>query len=317
MGGFRRREYAVRVVGALVLTLAVLAWQPGDAHGAVALYRVDDGREIADQDLERVLTESGVVASLAEGDQLGVFGTDLKARADSKVFLALSSEYFVAACLGGAIESGSASAEPGQVLVLHVNQQSFQTFYFDVERFLATAFLALDPEIRSTLEGVAAAHERLKFWGLLRPVGLNARAPVSPAIEEIRRSYLLSPSVVRLRREGAGDSAKLARLVAERFVGGLVEKELEPVKSLLSPQLFQGEAEAYDRETWQMLRLRYAKTLVQSGLPGDLAQSEIQATEDSNRFRIIARERTYRLSLTAIDGMPFVAALEPEDEISN
>ena len=317
MGGLCRRDYAVRIVGALVLNLALLAWQPGDAHAAVALYRTDDGREIAYQALERVLTESGVVASLAEGDELGVFGADLKARADSTVFLALSSEYFVAACLGGAIESGSAAAEPGQVLVLHVDQRSFQTFYFDVERFLATTLLALDPEIRSSLEGAAAAHERLKFWGLLQPLGLNARAPVSPAIEKIRRSYLLTPTVVRLRREGVGDSAKLARLVAERFVGGLVERELEQVQSLLSPQLFQGEAEVYDRETWQMLRLRYAKTLVEGGLPGDLAEAEFQATEDGNRFRIIAREQTYRLSLTAIDGMYFIDALEPEDEISN
>ncbi len=317
MGGLRGRGPIVRTIVALVIALAVLAWPLAPAHADIALNRIDDGRAIAYQDLERILTESGVIASLAEGDQLGVFGTDLKARADSKVFLALSSEYFVAACLGGAIESGSASAEPGQVLVLHVDQRSFETFYFDVERFLATTYLALDPEIRSTLEGVATSHARLKFWGLLSPVGRNARAPVSPAIEEIRRSYLLTPTVVRLRREAAGDSAKLARLVAERFVGGVVEKEVEPIKSLLSPLLFQGETEAYDRETWQMLRLRFVKTLVEGSLPGDLAQSEIQATEDNNRFQIIARERTYRLSLTAIDGMHFVAALEPEDDISN
>ena len=317
MFGLRENLPNVQAFGALVIALAVLTWLHGPAQADIAFHRIDDGRAIAYPDLERILTESGVVASFAEGDRLAVFGTELIARADSKVFLALSSEFFSAACLGGAIDSENSSAEPGQVLVLHLDRRSFQTFYFDVERFLATTYLALDPEIRSTLEGVATSHARLKFWGLLSPVGRNARAPVSPAIEEIRRSYLLAPTVVRLRREAAGDSAKLARLVAERFVGGVVEKEVEPIKSLLSPLLFQSETEAYDRETWQMLRLRFVKTLVEGSLPGDLAQSEIQATEDSNRFRIIARERTYRLSLTAIDGMHFVAALEPEDDISN
>ncbi len=314
MGGLRGKGSIIQVIVALVLALAVLAWQPGDAHAAVALKRIDDGREIAYQDLERVLTESGVVASLAEGDRLGVFGTDLTARADSKVFLALSSEYFTAACLGGAIESGSASAEPGQTFIVHIDRRSLETFYFDVERFLATTYLALDPEIRSTLEGVATSHARLKFWGLLRPVGLNARAPVSPAIEQIRRSYLLTPTVVRLRREAAGESAKLARLVAERFVGGLVEKDLEPIESLLSPRLFQSETQPYNRETWQRLRSRIAQTLVDGGLPEDLAEAEIEATGDGSGFRVIARERTYRLNLMKIDGMFFVEALEPEDE---
>ena len=242
MEGLRKGRCALLVVSLLVLHLVALAGQTEQAWAEIRLERTDDGQAIVVRDLEEVLSQSGVVARLAEGERLSVFGTDVETRADSTIFLALSSEYFLAACLSGMIESGSNSAEPGQVLVMRLDEPTAQTFYFDVERFLATSLLAQDSGVRSSLEAVAVSHERLRFWGLLETVGINARAPVSPAVEGIRGSYLLTPTVVRLRGEAAGDRKKLARLVAEHFVGELAERELEPVKSLLDPQLFQSDS---------------------------------------------------------------------------
>ena len=141
MEGLRKGRCALLVVSLLVLHLVALAGQTEQAWAEIRLERTDDGQAIVVRDLEEVLSQSGVVARLAEGERLSVFGTDVETRADSTIFLALSSEYFLAACLSGMIESGSNSAEPGQVLVMRLDEPTAQTFYFDVERFLATSLL--------------------------------------------------------------------------------------------------------------------------------------------------------------------------------
>lgn len=317
MGVVCRARFQRAGVRLLPLIFAVLVGWPDGARAELVLSRTDTGQAVPADRLEAVLPETGVAAKMDDGTRLNVFGIELVAQGETQTFLAMSSQSFVAASLLGQVASGTEAAEPGQVLIFDLDSSEPETFYFDVERFLATSPLAQDAMVRASLESVAASHERLKFWGLIRTVGLNARAPVSPSIEEIRRSYLLAPTVVRLRSQAAGDEDRLAGLVAAEFARGVASKELEPVKSLLSPELFQSESRPYDRNTWQILRARFAEAMLDGPLPQDLAASRVEAIGgDSKLFRIVGGQRTYTLSVIRLDGMVFVEGLEPEEGTS-
>lgn len=303
-------------LAAFALGVTLLVGSMPNARAEPMLSRTDTGQAVSEPQLESVLPESGVLARLGDGDHLTVFGTDLVAQGRTEVFLSLSSQSFAAASLIGTVKSGTETADSGQVLVVDLDDGKPKTYYFDVERFLATSSTAEDPEIRSALEDVAASHESLKFWGLLQAVGVNAQAPVSPAVEEARRGYLLTPTVVRLRAAAGGDEDQLARMVAKEFAQGLAAKDLEPVRSLLSPDLFQSETRPYDRKTWRILRSRFAKAMIDGPLPRDLADATVEATGTADQFRVIGRQRTYILSMTRLDGMVFVKGLEPAEETS-
>ena len=135
-----------------------------------------------------------------------------------------------------------------------------------------------------------------------------------PTLEEVRRSYLLEPEVVKVRRAAAGDPDKLARLVAEYFLASLAEKDAEPVEALISPLLFQDEDRAFSRKSWQELRGRFARNLVDGRLPDKLTGFQLQDTADRTALLVNAREVVYRLDLVEIDGMLFVQGLEPQGE---
>ncbi len=301
----------VLLVATLMVSAAALASL--SAADGMSFKRTDDQREIAYEDLEDVLPTSSVVAKLAAQKEISFFDVQVTAAADSTVFLSLSSEYLMAACLEGAISAGPVSAGPGQVVVWRASSRAPATFDFDVDRFLATTSLAIDPKTRSALESVSQAQKRLLFWGLLQPGTVNARSPVSPVVERVRRGYLLAPTVIRLRREAGEDTAKLARLVARRFLTSIVKRELEPVESLLSPNLFQGRDQALDPESWRMLRSEFAAALIRDRLPQVLAGFTIEATGDGMQWLVRTPKETYRLRLEQVDDMLFVEALEPNE----
>lgn len=297
---------------ALALTSSL--WGLGSADASPSVLRTDNRAAVPARDIERTLSQAGLLATLARGDRLELFDAAIEAGSDSKVFLALSSEYLAAACLTGRISAGGETAEAGEVIIWHAGSQQVEVATFDVEQFLATTLLADDPNIRAALEAVAAKQRSQKFWGVLRADRRNVRAPVVPTLEEVRRSYLLEPEVVKVRREAGGDSDKLARLVAEYFLASLAKKEAEPVEALISPLLFQDEDRAFSRESWQELRGRFAKTLVGGGLPDKLAGFQLQDTADRTTLLVSARKVVYQLDLVEIDGMLFVQGLEPQSQ---
>ncbi len=311
----RRQRFLPIVPLAATLMVWAAAWAPLFAADGMTFKRTDDQREIAYKDVEDTLPTSSVVAKLAAQKELGFFGAQVTAAADSTVFLSLSSEYLMAACLVGAISAGSVSAGPGQVVVWRATSGTPAAFDFDVDRFLATTSLAIDPKTRSALERVSKAQKRLVFWGLLQPGAVNVRSPVAPDLERVRRGYLLAPTVIRLRREAGGDTAKLARLVAKRFLTGIVDGEpLEPVKSLLSPNLFQAPGQALEIESWRMLRGEFAAALARDRLPRVLAGFTIEASDDDMQWLVRTPQETYGLRLEQIDDMVFIEALEPIEE---
>ncbi len=300
------------LVAALMVSAA--ARSPLSAADGMTFKRTDDLREIAYKEVEDVLPISSVVAKLVAQQEISFFDVQVAAAADSTVFLSLSSEYLMAACLEGAISAGSVSAEPGQVVVWRATSGAAAMFDFDVDRFLSTTSLAVDEETRSVLESVAEKQQRLMFLGVLRQGAVNFRSPVPPPAERVRRGYLVTPTVIRLRREAGRDTAKLARLVAQRFLTSIVNGEpVEAVESLLSPNLFQGRGQKLDSGSWRMLRREFALALIRDRLPQNLAGFTIEASGDDMRWLVRSPAASYGLQLERIAGMVFVVALEPNE----
>lgn len=310
-------DNAVRRAFAIVAIAVLLAFSHAPAGNGAELTRADNSREITAGELEAALTESSIIAKLAPGDAIDVYGLRIEARTDSTVFLSLSSEYLSAACLAGAISSEPVSAGPGEVIVWHAASRSPKQFSFDIDRFLATTSAPLDQKVMSGLENASETQSRRIFWGLLRPTGVNARAPVMPVIEEVRRAYLMTPTVIDLRRNGGDDQSRLAELVAQSFIAGIAGRQVEPVGDLMSPKLFLDGDRAVDPAALRLLRTRFAESLIAGSLPDSLSGYQLEATTNERQWRVSTPDETYRLKLDKVDGMFFVGAFEPGETVED
>lgn len=306
----RRRHGAV--FGAAVLAAVALASSSdvARAQGRAEIWNAASGTIVPADQLSQAIAVNGVIARLGDRGSLALFGTDVAARDSATVYLGTSSEYLFAACLDGAVEASGAEAARGEVIVWPLTGGEARVQSFDINRFLSTSSLAIEPALRAQLEQASAAQRRKIFWGLLEPAGVNVQAPAVPAVEVVRRSYLSLPTVVRLRRDAGGNANELARLVAERFAQGLAAKERETVESLLSPDLFRREGQS--GADWIGLRGRFAAQLLAGPLPARLAGGRVEAGSDIGTWRVVSGASVYRIRLAPLDGMLFVTAVEPE-----
>lgn len=308
-----RRHAAAMLGGLIIAASALVSMSDGArAQAGVEIRNASNGAAVPQDQLQQAIAVDGVIARLGPGGTLGLYGIDVSARERGTVYLGTSSEYIFAACLEGAVEAAGAEAERGEVIVWPLTGGELRVQAFDINRFLATSTLAIDPGLRGQLELAAATQRRKIFWGLLEPAGVNIQAPAVPAIEVVRRTYLALPTVVRLRRESAGNADDLARLVAERFAAGLAEKQRETVESLLSPDLFR--REGHSGGDWVGLRSRFAAQLLAGPLPARLAGGRVEPGGDVGAWRLIAGAAIYRIRLAPLDGMIFVTSVEPERE---
>lgn len=307
--------------------------EPGVEAGATALQRSDNGATIELAQLDRVLSRSGVIARLGPGARVQPFGIEIASDDGAAAYLGGSSEYLFAAALAGRIEGGERSATGGEVLVWDMLGSPPRLFAFDVDRFLATSSLAIDPVLRDALQAASGRQARATYWGLLAPAQVNLQAPVPPGLEALRRDYLLQPEVIRLRRLAGGDPVALSRAVAERFVESVAARDRTAVTALLHPVLFQQQG----GQDWRVLRARFAEALVSGPLPAALAEASVnpldtaapaetegedtdeQADADAEGivqlpavWRVESPAGGYRLELGPFESMIYVTALEAQ-----
>lgn len=272
----------------------------------VTLLRSDSGKPVAAKNLGRSVLDSGIVARLPEGASLTLFDISLTAREPSAVMLSASSEFLTAAVLTGSIASGSQQANAGQLLTWPMDSKEPQRFSYDLGRLLASSSPAIDAQLRADMEPVLQAQQRAIFWGKLQPAGANVRAPMSPALESLRREYLFTPAAIEARRAGGGDQAAVSREVAEQFVAALARRDSVTVADLLDPSLFQKNG----TEGWMEKRDLFAKNLTSGNLPARLKQSKLEAKGDL-QWDVRAGKKTYLLEQSGKSGsFPFVTKLE-------
>ncbi len=144
-----------------------------------------------------------------------------------------------------------------------------------------------------------------RYWGLIEPVNLNVSAPVAPAMEAVRTSYLGNDAIAALRREANGNPQILAALTAKRFASALASRDSATVASLIDPKPFTDTGA--EVEAWQAARSAFATKLVaDSALTGAMAAEPAAVADDQTAFDA----GSYRIRLVPRDRAIFVAAVE-------
>ena len=276
--------------------------------GAASIVRSDNGKPVAASHINKAVIESGLVARLEPGSSLQLYDVRVTAKVPSAVMLSASSEFLTVAVLKGTIESGKISADAGQLIVWPMDSKTPQRYSYDIGRLLASSSPAIDESLRADMEPVLKQQQRALYWGKLQPANTNVRAPLSPALETVRRKYVFSPSTVEARRAAVGDQAVASRDVADKFLSALAGRDSETVAELLDPTLFHAKGSSAG---WMESRAHFARKLTGSSLPGKLKHYTLEKGE-KNSWTVLAGGKTYVLEQAGNGTFPFVKKLEAE-----
>lgn len=276
------------------------------AAPAVVLRRTDNGAAVDPAMLAPALVASSVDARLGAGASLAAWGVSLRAGQPARVLLSASSELVTAAVTDGAVEAdGVGPVGAGEAVLLIIATGEQRRVSYDAARLAASLPASVRQELQPALERVAAGQARRRWWGWYEPLGLNARAPVAPDLEALRRQYLLDPTVVEVRREARGSLPRQRSLAAERFVAALSGGDAAAVAGLLDPTPFlQG------GRGWTATRAGYANRLALSPLAGELAGATVAADAAPGRFTVTSGAGTWLLTTADRDNMTFVTGIE-------
>jgi hypothetical protein len=297
-----------RTIGAAIAAFSLAAALAAHAQ-APSFVSAQTGTAVAAGAIERAVLQGGVYASLPAGATVDVIDIHVAASAPSVVYLSASSQFIFAACLAGAIDGGAGKAEPGEVIVWNYDGGTPKVAGFDVERFMGSAPIAANPAVQESLAAALERQKRRLFWGLWQPAKINLQAPQQTQLEAAMRQHLSPPAVAELRRAAAEDPDSLPQRVAERFVTALAQRQDDVVAALLHPDLFRRPGQAAG--DWIAVRAAYAKSLAVGPLPQELQGAKVSREQDWAHWRVGAGLASYELSLAALDGMPYVVALEP------
>ena len=244
---------------------------------------------------------------LADGETDQLLGVTYRAHGPVQAVVVLSSEFATVAVIDGRLDGGGQVAGAGEALVTPVERGRTRRFVYDAERLRLT----LNPEWLATagepLQRVAERQRRARFWGRLEPVEVNATAPVSPVLENVRAGYLANEAVAQLRRDSQGDRQRLAALTAARFARALAGGDAAVVAALIDPQPFT-DTGATPPE-WQGARMDLARRLTSDrALVQAMGATPEPDAAQPDSF-LVGR---YRMTLVARDRAVFVASLEPQ-----
>lgn len=242
---------------------------------------------------------------LDAGQSTTLYGATYRAEAATLAVAVLSSELVTVAVAEGALAGGGERARAGEALVVPVDGGRTRRFGFDARRLAATLPPAMARAVTAPLERIAARQRRQRLWGRIVPVRVNAAAPVAGGLEPVRASYLSNPTVAALRREGAGEPAKLALLTARRFAAALAARDAGTVADLLDPKPFTDTGA--DAASWQAARLAFATRLTGDGtVVSAMAGPPAAVAADTTAFDTGG----YRIRLVPRDRAMFVTAVE-------
>ncbi len=256
------------------------------------------------------MDQGGVIAYLSKGDSLDIYGFEMTAQEDSAIYLSISSEFISAACLKGAFvaEGDNDPAIPGEVYVHAYSADKTSAYEFDIERFLGSSSIAINPEVKDSLKSAMISQNFKKFWGFLQVSGTNAQAPISPDIEAKRRDYLLKKAVIDIRQTAQGDAEAMARISAERFLTFLAQRDDKAVAALLHPGLFSKKGRTPSE--WLSLREEFAYDITQSALALKVKSASLGEGSMENGFEVLLKNgERFHLQTEPLDAMVFVKSI--------
>lgn len=288
---------------------SVIAQTTDSQH--LTLRRTDLNILVSLGELDEVLAQSSVLATLSKGQRLSLHDDSLTASTQTTVLLQANSSRLVAAVLAGEVQARDETAEPGEAIVWPLNENEITVVVFDAKSLLAMEHLKLSPYTQARLKEIVQTQKWKKFWGLLEHTHIiNAESTAST-----RHKYLGNPVVSELMRqypEGEG----LRQSVAETFIDALRTKDLQTIEWLISPLLFVDEPDQLHSSEWTLVRQDFAFLMILDHGETEFAEAQFESTADISSWIVTTLTSQYRLWLEPFDGMMFVAAFESITEES-
>jgi hypothetical protein len=289
----------------LFLALALSSFLSAGAS-ALEIASTHAGSSVGSAGSESALVDGPMLVRLDAGEAWVVFGSKVHAVAASELHVSASSEFISFAILSGQARVGdSALLRPGQTALVVIATGAIEVFAFDAERLAASAPPVTAERIGLALAPIIAAQRRARFWGLYEQIGLNARASSAPAVEALRRTYLLDREVIGARLGAKGNQEVRALAVAQRFLSALQTGDVAAAAALMDPAPF-----AAAGDGWRGTRTTFARNLASASLAAELRAAILEPISGERAFRVAGAARPWILSTVERSGATFVAALE-------
>jgi hypothetical protein len=274
------------------------------AAAAQTVTRISDGAELDPAAAVTALAEGPLLLRLPAAGSAILLGASVHSGGGGTAYVAASTEFLTFADVAGDLSVRGLRLRPGQAAVIVLRTGHVRRMEFDAARLAASAPPALAEDFQVRLAPVAQDQARRRFWGLLTPTGVNARAPGSPAIETVRQTYLLNPALLDIRARAGSDTAALRRLTAERFVAAIAAGDAATAAALMDPQPFLAAGSA-----WREVRGEFAGGMAGSDLSARLAGAQLRPDRDG--YVASGPGGDFSLALVMRDGVAFVSRLEP------
>jgi len=296
-----------RFVLKLVLLSLVVCSAHADSPGIFS--RFSDESPVSEANIDRTLMDDWVVVRTPQDNELHLFGSTLWLTGGTVAVLGSTSVTLFALVIDGEITAGDQVAKPGETIIIeHTAAAPVNIFPYDAadiqERFKRLDALSLV----DALTPVVAKQKRLKFWGLLRPTGVNLTNPFEAHFEEARQQYLGSPVLVSLKKQFP-ELTELTKHTAMLFLEALQSGDADTVADLLNPQNFLRDESntLYSSNEWVRLRKQYAKLLTSKQWVFDNHDMEFLDTEGGKaRYRFFTNGRPNIISLIVYESTIFV-----------
>lgn len=266
----------------------------------------------ASQILEAVCAD-WVEVSTNKASVVHLWDVALEIDPESRVLIGANSVYFYALTLNGKFKVGKQKAPAGKIMVWkHYGEDGGKavTYTYSAKR-LATVFGAKGLPGDADLASLASSQKKKRFWGFLRPTGVNVAAPVTTEIEEARIYYQTNPVMIGVKRTSRNRKEYPQNTVAT-FLDALASDDVVSVACLLSPALFLEGASMSQMENLLIQeRTAFANHLIESGSFSkfrdatftDLGDGQFIATSGGNSLKV---------TLKGFDDGLYVTSLAPE-----
>lgn len=273
------------------------------------LETVADRKSVATADLDRSLASDWVVARLDRDQSLTAWGVPMTADQPSTAIVGCSSEYQFCMVTAGEVRQGDLTADTGHVIFWSPTTKPRVMEFSGRDLQRSMHGLGRD-DLSEQLAGFTASQDRRRWWGLVRPIKVNIGQPVRAAIDDARKSYLMQPEVVRVRRAAATPS-DLPSKTAHAMIGHLRAGKTAEVAQLLSPQLF---LEAAKRNELSQMREGFAASLVSQSWTKQINTDSLRATSDPMKYWFSAGKQNFVMTLAPFDQAVFVKSIVAENQ---
>ncbi len=268
-----------------------------------------DHKVLASADLEKSLAGDWHVVRLDRDQKLTVWGHPFSADTTSTAVIGCSSEYQFVMVSEGAFRQGDLTATPGQVIfwtptsqprVLEFSGRDFQRSMHNLGR----------DDLAAQLNDFTAGQNHRRWWGLVKPMKVNIGQPVRASIDDARKSYLMQPEIVRVRRE-TPIATDLPGATARAMLTDLQAGKTAEVAQLLSPELF---LEPAKRNELTTMREGFAAALVAQPWTKQITLDSVRATSDPMKYWFSAGKQNFVMTLAPFDQAVFVKSIVAENQ---